>query len=85
MAKLEMWSGLTKRGYMLSKNGPFFGPHTLRMKSVYKNILTLYIFGKLMVLTLERVKTDFNLTSLYTMVVHMKKWCFGSHVAPLHK
>ena len=39
-------------------------------KSFFNNILTLYIFGKLVVLTLERVKTDFNLSNLYTMVVH---------------
>ncbi len=30
-----MWSGLTKRGYMLSMNGPFFGPIMLCMKTVF--------------------------------------------------
>ena len=33
------------------------------------NILTLYIFEKLMVLTLERVKTDFDHINLVTVVV----------------
>ncbi len=43
----------------------------------------LYIFTKLMILALERVKTDFDHINLVTVVVQWKKWCFGPHVAPL--
>ncbi len=56
---------------MLSKTGPFFGPIMLHMKTVFcNNILTLYIFEKLMVLTLETVQTDFDPNILVTVAVH---------------
>ncbi len=63
---------------MLPKNGPFFGPFTLRMEKYFEdNILTPYIFKMLMVLTLERVKTDFDHSNLVTVVVHCKNDVLG--------
>ena len=81
--KIIIMKSISGVGYMLSKNWWFFGPHMLRMNFFFNNILTLYLFAKLVVLTLEWVKINFNLSNLYTMVVHWKKWCFGLHVAPL--
>ncbi len=35
-----MWSGLTKRSYMLPKNGPFFGPLMLHTQNIFVMVLT---------------------------------------------
>ncbi len=85
-----MWSGLTKRGYMLPKNGPFFGPVTLRIEKIFcYNMLTLNIFEKLLVLIWERVKTDFDHINLVTVVVQWKNDVLGRmyplFVSPIHK
>ena len=57
----------SQRGATCSpKNGPFFRPLMLRMKNVFViALLTVYMFEKLMILTLERGKTDFDLCNLF--------------------
>ena len=46
-------------------------------KRIATYISTLYIFEKVMVLTLERVQADFDLNRLVTVVVHCKNDVFG--------
>ncbi len=46
--------------HALQKWAIFRTSYASREKRVFNNIFTLYIFGELVVLTLERVKTDFN-------------------------
>ena len=36
--RLQMWSGLTKRGFRLSKNGPFFEAHMRCTEKVFSII-----------------------------------------------
>ncbi len=62
-----MWSGLTKRGYMLSKKWLIFRTSYALHEKSFK---TLYIFEKLIVLTLERVLIDLDLNNLVTVVGH---------------
>ncbi len=58
-----------------------FGPFILRIETYFgDNISTPDIFKKLMVLTLERVKTDFDLTNLVTVLVHCKNYVLGGIV-----
>ncbi len=75
LKKVEyLWSGPTKRCNKLSKSGPIFGPFTFQMEKYFvDNILTPYIFEKVMVLTLERVQTDFDHTNMVIVLVHCKK------------
>ncbi len=56
---------------MLSKNGLYCGPLMLCTNIFFRNImLALYTFEKLIVFTLKRIKTDFDLNNLVTVVVH---------------
>ena len=50
--------------HALQKWAIFWASYASHEKGVFNNILILYVFGKLVVLTLERVKTDFNLKLL---------------------
>ena len=47
----------------------FWTYYASHRKRLCYNMLTLYIFEKLMVLTLERVKTDFDHINLVKVVV----------------
>ena len=54
----------------LQKLATFWTCYASHELGLCNNILTLYTFEKLMVLTLERITPDFDLTNLVTVVGH---------------
>ena len=63
--------------HALRKRAIFWTSYASRENGIGNNILTLYIFEKLMVLTLERVKTEFDLNTSVSVVVHWEIDVFG--------
>ncbi len=54
----------------LQKWAIFWTYYTLHGNTFCSNILTLYIFERLMTLTLERIQTNFDPNILVTVAVH---------------
>ncbi len=66
----------SQRLHALQKWAIFRASYASHAKHIANNILILYIFEKLMVLTLERFQTDFDLNNLVEVVVHCKNDVF---------